>query len=288
MKICPKCRIEYSDSVSFCIKDGCQLQENISEESCKTKLVCKKHGCLKKIVIAIVVLILGVFLLYKHLMNAATYLRTEPGIINVYKGGGKGKVNIDYDGYVWIVNYKPDWVLINENENSFDFTVEPNLTGQKREGAITIKSGRLITNVDISQAEFAKFLTVSENNLHFDSSGGSENIEYATDGCDLRYKSPDWVNIKELGEGLLSINCTSNVGEYRTCSVSIYEDQVRVTIFVSQGGRCNVCHGKGEMICNSCYGLGNNGFGMYSYQCFFCGGTGKINCGACDGSGYIE
>lgn len=285
MKICPKCRTEYSDSVSFCIKDGCQLQENISEAS---KPVSKKYGCLKKILIAIVILILGVFWLYKHLMNAATYLRTEPGIINVSKSGGTGKVNIDYDGYVWMVNYKPDWVLIDENENSFEFTVEPNRSGQKREGAVTIKSGRLITNVVIRQAEFANLLRVSENNLHFNSSGGSENIEYDTDGCDLRYKSPDWINIKELGEGLLSVNCAKNSGEYRSCSMSLYEDQVKVTIFVSQGGECNVCHGKGEMICNSCYGLGNNGFGMYSYQCFFCGGTGKINCGACDGSGYIE
>ncbi|RHP64122.1 hypothetical protein [Bacteroides sp. OF04-15BH] len=90
MKICPKCHTKYDDSMSFCVKDGCQLQENLSGETPTTSSKPnKRKGCLKAFIITLVVFILGIFLLYRHVMNAATYLRTEPEVLTAAKGGEK-------------------------------------------------------------------------------------------------------------------------------------------------------------------------------------------------------
>lgn len=289
MKICPKCHTKYDDSMSFCVKDGCQLQENLSGETPMTSSKPnKRKGCLKAFIITLVVFILGIFLLYRHVMNAATYLRTEPEVLTAAKGGGTGKVDIDYDGYVWTINHQPDWVSIDEYENYFEIAVEPNKTGQNREGTITIQSGKLLTQVVVRQFAYATVLNVSESKLHFGKDGGSETVSLETDGCEWKAQFPQWIDVEETEQGDLRISCSENEGEYRTGSVVIQEDQIVTTIFLSQGGECNVCHGDGEISCSSCWGTGSSGFGFYSMSCFACGGTGKVACSSCNGLGYIE
>lgn len=289
MRICPKCHTQYDDSMSFCVKDGCQLQEVSSNASNQdVKPTRKKTGCLKKILVIVVVLILGAFLLYRYLMNAATYLRVEPEVLTAAKAGGMGKVDIDYDGYIWVINHKPDWVAIDESENSFVVKVASNKTGQNREGSITIQSGKLLAQVVVRQLAYATVMKVSENQLHFAKEGGQKTVELETDGCEWKAQFPDWIDLKENELGNLNISCSDNDGEYRTGMVTIQEDQVSVTISLIQEGECDVCHGKGEVTCNSCWGMGSFGFGLYSNSCFICGGQGKIECAACGGTGYRE
>lgn len=289
MRICPKCHTQYDDSMSFCVKDGCQLQEAFSNASNQdVKSNRKKTGCLKKILVIVVVLILGVFLLYRYLMNAATYLRVEPEVLTAAKAGGMGKVDIDYDGYVWTINHMPDWVTIDEYENSFEIKVDPNRSGQNREGSITIQSGKLLAQVIVRQLAYATVIKASEDKLHFEEDGGNEKIILETDGCEWKAQFPQWIEIEEDEQGNLKVICSKNDGEYRTGSIIIQEDNVSTTLFISQGGKCNVCHGEGEIMCSACFGMGSTGFGLYSISCFMCGGSGKIKCGACTGSGYIE
>lgn len=289
MKICPKCHTKYDDSMSFCVKDGCQLQENSSGGSVEiSSKPNKRRGCLKTIVITLIVIILGLFLLYRHIMNAATYLRTEPEVLTAAKGGGTGKVDIDYDGYVWNINHQPDWVGIDEFDSYFEISVEPNKTGQNREGTITIQSGKLLTQVVVRQFAYATVMNVSENKLHFGKDGGEKTVSLETDGCEWKAQFPQWINLNETEDGNLNFTCSGNEGEFRTGSVVIQEDQMVATIFLSQGGICNVCHGDGEVTCSSCWGTGSSGFGFYSMSCFACGGAGKVECSTCKGLGYIE
>lgn len=105
MKECPICHTQYDDSLNFCTKDGHQLKsvdtssvETQKHENIQSNQPREKKGCLKKIIIGGVIVVVGLIALYNYLANAATYLRTEPSEIRASKAGGSCKVDIDYDG----------------------------------------------------------------------------------------------------------------------------------------------------------------------------------------------
>lgn len=194
MKECPKCHTQYDDSMNFCTNDGCQLVD-VSAQSLKNQIrqsqTKKKGGCLKKIIVITVIVVIAMIAFYNYIMNAATYLRAEPNQIGSVKAGGECKVEIDYDGYVWLINHKPEWVDIDENDNDFTIRVNPNQTGQAREGSITIQSGKQLAQVVIKQMGYATRIKASENTLNFSSSGGKEAITIETDGCGWEASFPN-------------------------------------------------------------------------------------------------
>ena len=290
MKERPKCHTQYDDSMNFCTNDGCQLVD-VSAPSSNNQIqhtqTKKKGGCLKKIIVSTVIVVIAMIAFYNYIMNAATYLRAEPNQIGSVKAGGDCKVEIDYDGYVWLINHKPEWVDIDENDNDFTIRVNPNQTGQAREGSITIQSGKHLAQVVIKQLGFATRIKVSDNSLKFSSSGGSETLYIETDGCEWKAQYPTWISVQSDEDGAV-IKCFRNNDEYRTGTVVFKEDNVSTTVYITQGGLCNNCHGKGETSCSSCWGMGGSGFGMFYSQCFLCGGSGKIKCGVCGGSGERE
>lgn len=290
MKECPKCHTQYDDSMNFCTNDGCQLVDvctpnsNGQTQKPQTK---KNGGCLKKIIVSLVITVIAMIAFYNYIMNAATYLRVEPSQIGSVKAGRECKVELDYDGYVWMINHKPDWVDIDENDNDFTIRINPNQTGQSREGSITIQSGKQLAQVAIKQMGYATRIKASENNLKFSSSGGKETITIVSDGCEWKAQFPEWISVRDNEDGVV-ISCQSNSEEYRMGNVIFKEDNVSTTVYITQGGLCNNCHGNGETSCSSCWGMGGSGYGMFYTQCLWCGGSGKIKCGACDGSGKRE
>lgn len=302
MKECPICHSKYDDSLNFCTNDGHQLSNvdtsqsstNLDRNNVNAKADTKKSppkqnkGCFKKILIIAVVVVVVIFTLYNHMVNAATYLRTEPAAVQVTKRGGSCKIEIDYDGYIWVVNHKPDWVAVYENENDFEISVNPNRTGQVREGSITIQSGKQLAQVVIRQNAYAAVMKVSETSLKFSRSGGAEDISIETDGCEWSAEYTNWMTVTKESDSELHIKCPSNSGEYRTGTIIVKEDNVCVTISVSQTGDCNNCHGSGEISCGSCMGMGGMGYGMFYSNCMWCGGKGKTTCGTCGGSGVRE
>lgn len=296
MKECPKCHATYDDSMNFCVNDGCQLVNkandniNCSQESSISGNANrkKKNGCLRKIIIAIIVVLVAFFALYQYVMNATSYLRVEPNQSIASKSGGEGKVDIDYDGYVWVINHKPDWVEIDENENDFLIKVEPNRTGQNREGTITIQSGKQLAQVAIRQMGYATVLKTDKNNINFETRGGVEYISIESDGCEWTASFPDWIKIENSDDGEAKITCFRNDKYYRTGLITIKEDNVSSVIYVTQGGKCNFCNGTGEITCSACFGMGGAGYPPFYVQCVWCGGTGKVKCSSCGGSGERE
>lgn len=290
MKECPKCHTQYDDSMNFCTNDGCQLvdvsTQNSSNQFRQTQTK-KKGGCLKKIIVSTVIVVIAMIAFYNYIMNAATYLRTEPNQISSVKAGGDCKVDIDYDGYVWLINHKPEWVDIDESDSDFIVRVNSNQTGQVREGSITIQSGKHLAQVEIKQLGFATRIKVSDSSLKFSSSGGNEKLYIETDGCGWEAQFPNWISVQSDEDGA-AIRCRRNTEDYRTGTVIFKEDNVSTTVYVTQGGTCNNCHGDGETSCGNCWGMGGSGYGMFYAQCLWCGGSGKIRCGVCDGSGKRE
>lgn len=90
MKECPKCHAQYDDSMNFCTNCGVALNKVSNQvavsQSCtsfnrttETPTVRpRKGGCLKKVIIGIIVLVVAFIGLLHYVNNAATYLRVEP------------------------------------------------------------------------------------------------------------------------------------------------------------------------------------------------------------------
>lgn len=298
MKRCPICHTQYDDNQNFCVKDGHELesvtiemqpsQESQSTEKSYIEQKPNKSGCLKRVVISCVVIIIGLILFYNYLNNATTYLRTEPSAVVISKGGGSCTVDIDYDGYIWNVNHKPEWIEIDENNKDFKLSANSNESGQMREGSITIQSGKILAQVFVRQNAYATKITTSESAVKFGKSGGKREITIESDGCAWVAEYTNWMNVSKESESCLHIDCPRNDGEYRTGTIVVKEDNVLTTINITQSGKCNNCHGTGNVSCNSCFGTGGTGYGMFYTTCMWCGGKGKFECGVCHGTGMRE
>lgn len=300
MKECPKCHKHYDDSMNFCTDCGVALNKVSNQvsvsQSCTSSnrtpetptVRPRKGGCLKKVIIGIVVFVVAFVGFVHYVNNSATYLRVEPNQLVASKGGGKIKVDVDYDGYVWTINHTPDWIDIDENENSFELSVGKNLTGSRREGTITVQSGKLLAQVAIVQSGVAKVVRASKSNLKFGKSGGSQTISIETDGCELSAECSDFIQTSFSDDGDLIVRVSSNSDDYRTGQVRVYEDNQSWTITVEQAGKCNICHGTGEISCTWCSGTGTVGYGMFMSSCMSCGGSGSYKCSSCNGTGEKE
>ena len=300
MKECPKCHKHYDDSMNFCTDCGVALNKVSNQvsvsQSCTSSnrtpetptVRPRKGGCLKKVIIGIVVFVVAFVGFVHYFNNAATYLHVEPNQLVASKGGGKIKVDVDYDGYVWTINHTPDWIDIDENENSFELSVGKNLTGSRREGTITVQSGKLLAQVAIVQSGVATVVRASKSNLKFGKSGGSQTISVETDGCELSAECSDFIQTSFSDDGDLIVRVSSNSDDYRTGQVRVYEDNQSWTITVEQAGKCNICHGTGEISCTWCSGTGTVGYGMFMSSCMSCGGSGSYKCSSCNGTGEKE
>lgn len=300
MKECPKCHKHYDDSMNFCTDCGVALNKVSNQvsvsQSCTSSnrtpetptVRPRKGGCLKKVIIGIVVFVVAFVGFVHYVNNAATYLRVEPNQLVASKGGGKIKVDVDYDGYVWTINHTPDWIDIDENENSFELSVGKKLTGSRREGTITVQSGKLLAQVAIVQSGVATVVRASKSNLKFGKSGGSQTISVETDGCELSAECSDFIQTSFSDDGDLIVRVSSNSDDYRTGQVRVYEDNQSWTITVEQAGKCNICHGTGEISCTWCSGTGTVGYGMFMSSCMSCGGSGSYKCSSCNGTGEKE
>ena len=95
------------------------------------------------------------------------------------KGGSisvEVKANIDFE-----VEVKADWIKQTEKTralttSNLNFTIEPNETGDKREGEIIIKSGELSETVKVYQG-FGDFITLTKKDFTIPEEGGNVDIE---------------------------------------------------------------------------------------------------------------
>lgn len=290
MKRCENCKTTFSDSVNFCTECGQTLvyvsdsTQHESEDDIQKLKRKKKKSIWKVILITITIIIIGFIGIINHIINAATYLRVEPDILVADKSGGETVVDIDYDGYVWVINHIPDWIEVEEYEESFSVKANENFTGQNRDGSITVQSGDFLAQVVIQQKGQATYIKASKTSIHFDEDGGRETVTIDTDGCNYTVEYPDFLSVS-TDDDEIKIKAYGNSDEYRSGYVTISEDNVRTRIHITQGGTCNNCHGSGYNTCPQCKGIY---FWGSQYQCWWCGGSGSVECGSCHGTGDRE
>lgn len=300
MKHCNICNADFPDSLSFCTRCGSKLvdkaensQTNVDGSgshsdgnTSKEQKPKKKAGkIIKRILIAVVAVVAVLFLWGSHLMNSTTYLTFNSQGALFAKSGGETEVNIDYDGYVWEVNYKPSWIDIDEYDSSFKISCDPNTTGQDREDHITIKSGKVVQSLPVGQFGATQYIRLSESNITSDTDGGSIHIDIETDGSGPEISYPKFCKIEDKSSDGFTLVVKDNDEYSRSGTLYVKEDNVTASIHISQKGKCSDCGGDGEKTCPSCGGLGSTGWGMYSMNCFTCGGRGYISCYSCSGTG---
>lgn len=139
--------------------------------------------------------------------------------------------------------------------------------------------------LEISQNAMATQLTTSQTNLIFNKSGGIECVTYETDGCSCKASHPKWLEVYIENGSRITINCQANDGEYRTGTITLKEDNLSCSIYVTQEGVCDICHGGGRTNCSWCNGQGGFWVGVYYSSCSWCGGQGSFKCSICNGTG---
>lgn len=243
---------------------------------------------IKRIVVVMAIIGCAIGVIYNHIKNAATYLRLEPEELVFGKCGGSEIVNIDYDGYIWQINYAPDWMSATQSDNNtIQVVCSRNLTGKIRQGMVTICSGKQIAQLVVKQQCVATYLRVSEDKIVFDKNGSSKYISLDTDGTNWDLEAPDYLRIIDGFDGF-SVKADANEGIYRSGKIILRMDGMSRYIYFTQGGLCPVCKGAGECSCIFCGGSGGTWFGMSYIQCGLCHGAGKFQCATCQGSGYKE
>ena len=289
MKYCDFCHKEYSEEENFCTECGRPLvhgREDYMGKAPEVPVVVeskrKGSSVLKKVLIAIVCVVLALVGIFNYLDNATTYLNLSPNLGFAPKGGGQIDINVNYDGFFWIVDSCPDWVKIKENERSLTVEAEPNPSGQRRVGVVIVESGKLQARAVIAQNGKATYIRTSEHNIHSDRKGGTIDVKVDSDGYDWTAEFPSYLSVKKIDDVTLRISFPENDGYAREGYCVVREDHKRAVIQLSQGGTCQQCRGTGEMVCSYC-----NGF-SYMHACPYCGGSGKEPCRYCQGRGYIE
>lgn len=301
MKRCNICGRDYPDNLSFCTNCGSKLSESMTSSATSgtthdnhsngtisakcPKPKSKASKIIKRTIITVASIIVLLFLWGSHLMNSTTYMTFNSQGELYAKSGGTSDVNIDYDGYVWEVNYKPSWVYIDEHDDSFTIRCRPNTTGQDREDHVTIKSGKIVRSLPIGQYGKTQFIRLSDSSLKFDMDGGRIHIDIETDGCGPNISYPEFCRIENRSDAGFSLVIPSNSDYSRSGTLYVKEDNLSASIYITQEGKCQDCNGHGNKTCPSCGGMGTTGFGYYTMTCFTCGGTGSIRCFYCEGTG---
>lgn len=289
MKYCNICNKDFSDSLNFCTCCGSKLVEKAEKMNPELKVnnkPGKKVGkIIKRVVIGIVVLITILFVWGSHLINSTTYLTFNSEGKIFAKCGGQAEVNIDYDGYIWEVSYKPSWVIIDEYETSFKIKCNPNITGQDRKDHITIKSGKVVQSLPVGQYACTQYIRLSESDLSSSMDGCSIHIDIDTDGTGAEISYPEFCRIEDKSFNGFTLVIKSNDDYSRFGTLYVREDNVVASIFIRQEGMCPGCNGRGSNTCPSCLGTGSLGWGMYFMTCLTCGGSGSIYCSSCGGDG---
>lgn len=297
MKHCNKCGREYPDDMSFCTNCGnklsvseAQVEDNVDkatihESERQPKQKTKAGKIIKRAIITIVAIIVVLFLWGSHLMNSTTYMTFNSERALFAKSGGSTDVNIDYDGFIWELTYKPSWVSVDEHDTSFTITCQPNTTGQDREDHITIKSGKIVQTLPVGQYGNTQFIRLSESFVRSGVDGESIHIDIETDGSGPEISYPKFCRIEDHSNDSFTLVVPSNDEYSRSGTLYVKEDNVLASIYITQEGKCQDCNGLGSKTCPSCGGLRSSGFGYYSMNCFTCGGSGSIRCYSCGGDG---
>lgn len=142
----------------------------------------------------------------------------------------------------WDVSSVPSWCKIEKTSNGegIRIIVKPNDKVSDRIADITVYSPKESVTIRISQGAGEEHLTLSQNNLIFNSEGDEHYLKVYTDADNWFVGDyPTWMHVERVGTDSIKIKCGQNIpnGETRSGSVQIKTDRQTAGVMISQSPR---------------------------------------------------
>lgn len=212
----------------------------------------------------------------------ASYLKSEKDAVSANVKGESGALALSSDGDIEVL-YAPEWVTVELDDTTLNYTIDANKTNVARKGYVVLKSDTLNLAVEFNQCTRASYLFIPETKVTINKEGKGDDLEIITDGGNVKVDCPEGVTF-DYYNGMLSFKSKGNTGQTKTSKVNVTcDDLVKEITIVQVGNICETCHGKGRVKCYMCDGAGEL-FCPYR-PCHICHGARYIKCRTCGGTG---
>ncbi len=156
---------------------------------------------------------------------------------NMYfnSSGGIKNITVTTNGTWQIGSNTITWGHVSKNGNQLSIRADKNNSTSQRSGSIIIKAGNKEQRINISQSGFVDNLSVSSENLDFDSSGGTKTITITSSSAwQIGSNTLTWGHVSK-NENQLSIRVDKNNGtSQRSGSIIIKAGNKERRIYISQ------------------------------------------------------
>lgn len=140
----------------------------------------------------------------------------------------------------WNVTSIPSWCKIEKKDDGIHIIVSPNDRVMERTDDIVIVSPSKSVTIKIYQSAGEEHLTLSQNNLVFNSEGDVHYMKVYTDADNWFVGDyPTWMNVQRIGKDSIRIECGKNIpnGEPRSGSVQVRTDRQTAGVMITQSPR---------------------------------------------------
>lgn len=140
----------------------------------------------------------------------------------------------------WDVTSIPSWCKIEKKDDGIHIIVSPNDRVMERTDDIVIVSPSKSVTIKIYQGAGEEHLTLSQNNLVFNSEGDVHYMKVYTDADNWFVGDyPNWMNVQRIGKDSIRIECGKNIpnGEPRSGSVQVRTDRQTAGVMITQSPR---------------------------------------------------
>ena len=140
----------------------------------------------------------------------------------------------------WDVTSIPSWCKIEKKDDGIHIIVSPNDRVMERTDDIVIVSPSKSVTIKICQGAGEEHLTLSQNNLVFNSEGDVHYLKVYTDADNWFVGDyPTWMNVQRIGNDSIRIECGKNIpnGEPRSGSVQVRTDRQTAGVMITQSPR---------------------------------------------------
>lgn len=140
----------------------------------------------------------------------------------------------------WDISSVPSWCKIEKREDGIHIIVSPNDRVIERTDDIVIVSPSKSVTIKVYQGAGEEHLTLSQNNLIFNSEGDIHYMRVYTDADNWFVGDyPTWMNVQRIGKDSIRIECGKNIpnGEPRSGSVQVKTDRQTTGVMITQSPR---------------------------------------------------
>lgn len=166
--------------------------------------------------------------------NGGILLSVSSENLSFSPSGGTKTISVTTNGLWEIGTGIASWGHLTKSGNQLIIKIDPNTSTSSRTDWCSIKAGNKEKRINISQSGNSSSLSISKENLNFDSSGGTQTITITTNGIwEIGANTASWGHLTKSGNQL-SIKIDKNIGtsprtDWFTIKAGNNEKRVNIT-----------------------------------------------------------